>query len=93
MTLTVRLPQRIEQELAEYCVKRRLTKSEAVKQALVDLLAANAGKPSAYDLGKDLFGPQTDAPPTEDIARHSARLLREHFRGKKGSTPKARTAR
>lgn len=93
MTLTVRLPQRIEQELAEYCIKRRLTKSEAVKQALVDLLAANAGKPSAYDLGKDLFGPQTDAPPTEDIARHSARLLREHFRGKKGTTPKARAAK
>jgi len=93
MTLTVRLPQRIEQELAEYCVKRRITKSEAVKQALVDLLAANAGKPSAYDLGKDLFGPQTDALPTEDIARHSARLLREHFRGTKGSKPKARTAK
>lgn len=38
MTLTVRLPQRIEQELAEYCVKRRLTKSEAVKRALEELL-------------------------------------------------------
>ena len=83
MTLTVRLPDRVEQELAEYCVKRRITKSEVVKQALVDLLSANAAKPSAYDLGKDLFGPHTDAAPTEDIARHSARLLREHFRGKK----------
>jgi hypothetical protein len=38
MTLTVRLPQRIEEELAEYCAKRRLTKSEAVKLALEDLL-------------------------------------------------------
>ena len=84
MTLTVRLPLRVEQELAEYCVKRRISKTEAVKQALVDLLSANAGKPSPYDLGKDLFGPHTDAAPTEDIARHSARLLREHFRGKKG---------
>jgi hypothetical protein len=85
MTLTVRLPPRVEQDLAEYCVKRRITKSEAVKQALLDLLSANAGKPSAYDLGKDLFGPHTDAPPTEDIARHSGRLLREHFRGRKGN--------
>jgi hypothetical protein len=42
MTLTVRLPQRVEQELAEYCVKRRLTKSEAVKQALEDLLRSSA---------------------------------------------------
>lgn len=43
MTLTVRLPQRIEQELAEYCVKRRLTKSEVVKQALEELLRSPAG--------------------------------------------------
>lgn len=83
MTLTVRLPGRVEQELAEYCVKHRLTKSEAVKQALIDLLSANAQKPSAYDLGKDLFGPHTDAAPTEDIARHSRRLLRERIRVKK----------
>ena len=38
MTLTVRLPPRIEQDLAEYCVKRRLNKSEAVKMALEELL-------------------------------------------------------
>jgi len=37
MTLTVRLPQRVEQDLAEYCAKRRLTKSEAVKLALEEL--------------------------------------------------------
>jgi hypothetical protein len=83
VTLTVRLPQRVEQELGEYCVKRRITKSEAVKQALMELLASGARKPNAYDLGKDLFGPHTDASPTEDIAEHSARLLRGHFRGKK----------
>ncbi len=82
MTLTVRLPDRVEQELAEYCVKRRISKSEAVKQALVELISRSAGKPSAYDLGKDLFGPHTDAPPTEDVALHSRRLLRENFRAK-----------
>ena len=38
MTPTVRLPQRVEQDLAEYCAKRRLTKSEAVKLALEELL-------------------------------------------------------
>ena len=40
MTLTVRLPDRVEQELAEYCAKRRLTKSEAVKLALEQMLRA-----------------------------------------------------
>ena len=38
MTLTVRLPPRVEQDLAEYCVKRRITKSQAVKRALEELL-------------------------------------------------------
>ena len=42
MTLTVRLPHRVEQDLADYCVKHRLTKSEAVKQALDGLLRAPA---------------------------------------------------
>jgi Arc/MetJ-type ribon-helix-helix transcriptional regulator len=36
------LPHRVEQELAAYCVKRRVTKSEAVKQALEDLLRSAA---------------------------------------------------
>jgi hypothetical protein len=83
MTLTVRLPGRVEQDLADYCVKHGLTKSKVVKRALEELLAASAGKPSAYDLGKDLFGPHTDAAPAEDIAKNSKRLLREHFRGKR----------
>ena len=83
MTLTVRLPQRVEQELAEYCVKRGISKSDAVKQALDKLLAEQSGAPSAWELGKDLFGPHTDATPTEEVALHSKRLLREHFRGRK----------
>ena len=90
LTLTVRQPARVVQELSEYCVKRVLTITAAVKQELMDNLAANTGKPSAYDLGKDLFGPQTDAAPTEDIARHSQRLLRERFRGKKGRKRKTK---
>ena len=83
MTLTVRLPERVEQKLAEYCTKHRLSKSEAVSLALDLLLAASADKPSPYDLGKDLFGPHTDTAPTEDTARNSKRLLREPFRGKR----------
>jgi hypothetical protein len=38
MTLTVRLPNRVEQDLAEYCVTHKVSKSEAVKRALEDLL-------------------------------------------------------
>ena len=38
MTLTVRLPGRVEQDLAEYCATNGISKSEAVKRALEDLL-------------------------------------------------------
>lgn len=44
MTLTVRLPEKLEQKLAEYCTTYRVTKSEAVKHALEDLLESAAGK-------------------------------------------------
>lgn len=55
MTLTVRLPLRVEQELAEYCVNRKVSKSEVVKEALDLLLAKTQSKATAYELGKDLF--------------------------------------
>jgi len=46
MTLTVRLPQRVEQKLEEYCAKRGVTKSEAVKGALEELLNARDSESS-----------------------------------------------
>jgi hypothetical protein len=60
MTLTVRLPLRVEQQLAEYCVERKITKSNAVKIALDGLLGAPA-KGSPHDLGADLFGASAES--------------------------------
>ena len=78
MTLTVRLPPRVEQELAEYCVKRRISKSEAVKQALEELLRPR--ETDAEGLRHPFIGCDTRQ---GDIARHTKRLLRERFRGKR----------
>ena len=74
MTLTVRLPERVEQDLAEYCVAHGVSKSEAVKRALEQLLQIpdNGGA----DLNHAFVG--CDAAPG-DVARHTKRLLREHF--------------
>ena len=80
MPLTVRLPLRIEQDLAEYCVTRRITKSNAVKQALERLLAETSGTQSPYELGRQGFG--TDRSGSADIARNTKQLLRDRFRGK-----------
>jgi hypothetical protein len=80
MPLTVRLPTRVEQELKAYCATRRITKSEAVKEALERLLAEADVRASPYELGKEGFG--ADRSPAGDVARHTKRLIRERFRGK-----------
>ena len=79
MTLSVRVPPRVEQELAEYCAKNKVSKSDAVKRALEEFLVAKKGTPSPYKLGSDLFGAYADEAPSEDVARHSKKLLRERF--------------
>jgi Arc/MetJ-type ribon-helix-helix transcriptional regulator len=80
MPISVRLPPRVEQELADYCVAHKVTRSEAVKRALEQLLERSAGQPSPYDLGRDFF--ERKGTPRRDVGLQSKRLLREHFRGK-----------
>jgi hypothetical protein len=80
MTLTVRLPPRVEEELKQYCVARRISKSDAVKEALDRLLAEAPAAASPFELGKDGFG--ADASPRGDVARNTKRLIRERYRGK-----------
>ena len=80
MTLTVRLPDRLEQDLAEYCAVYGVTKSEAVKRALEDLLKPAVRSKSEVDhpyVGSDKR--------PGDVARNVKHLLRERFRGKGSS--------
>jgi hypothetical protein len=79
MTLTVRLPSRVEEALKAYCVAHRITKSDAVKMALERLLAEAAARPSPYEVGRAGFGADRTAP--RKVARNTKRLLRERFRG------------
>jgi hypothetical protein len=73
MTLTVRLPDRVEQDLAEYCVKRGITKSEAVKEALAELL--RPGKPGAHH--PFIGGDKGDG---SDVSGNIKQALRARFR-------------
>ena len=82
MTLSVRIPPKVEQELAEYCARKGVSKSEAVKDALDQFLSGKSADKSPYELCKDLIGPHTDETLSEDVARNSKRLLRERVRGK-----------
>ena len=82
MPISVRLPPHVEQKLAEYCASHKINKSEAVKRALEEMLKRKEGKPSPYELGREFFDRNLRTKPTEDIARHTKRLLIEHFRSK-----------
>ncbi len=76
MTLTVRLSDKLEQELAEYCVIYRVTRSEAVKRALEDLLKPEA--PGKANLDHPYIG--CDKGDGSDVSGNIKRLLRARFR-------------
>ena len=79
MPISVRLPPRVEQRLAEYCAHTKITKSEAIKRALERLLEQEPAPVGASATARKFIG--SDKSPG-DVAEHTKRLLREHFRGK-----------
>jgi len=57
MTITVRLPVEVEAELRARLDRSRAGLSEFVRDAIAEKLQREpAAKPSAYEIGKDLFG-------------------------------------
>ena len=83
MPVSVRLPHRVEQKLADYCVAHKVTKSVAIKRALEQMFEESEGQPSPFDLGREFFERNLRTRPTHDVARHSKKLLREHFRARR----------
>jgi hypothetical protein len=79
MPVSVRLPPRVEQELAHYCASHKLTKSEAVKRALEQLFAQAPPAPGAYRASAKFRGSDQTL---GDAARRSQRILRQHFASK-----------
>ena len=78
-SISVRLPPRVEQRLAEYCAHAKLTKSEAVKRALERLFEQEPPPTGISASARRFLGSDKRA---GDVARHTKRLLRERFRPK-----------
>lgn len=53
--VNARIPKRVEQRLAEYCVRRGVTKSKVVVEALDRYLSAEQERPNFYSLIEDLI--------------------------------------
>lgn len=77
MAISVRLTSRVEQKLADYCVSHKMTKSQAVKRALEQLL-----DPAPIPLSEDPFFAKFigSDPRSGDVASQTKRLLRERAR-------------
>ncbi len=79
MPISVRLPPRVEQKLADYCVSQKVTKSEAVKRALEGLFAQAPLMPDPYRASAKFRG--SDKRPGS-AALNSKSILRAYFRNK-----------
>jgi hypothetical protein len=56
--INARIPPAIEQKLADYCVKRGVTRTQVVTRALDYYLDKEAGGASPYSLAADLIPPR-----------------------------------
>ena len=72
-TLNARLPLRVEQKLADYCIKRGVTRSEAVVRALDRYLDDEAGGVDGYSIAVDLIPARGASDLQADNVRELAR--------------------
>ena len=57
MTITIRLPMKLEADLRARLDRHGIALSDFVREAITEKLEREPARiPSAYDLGKDLFG-------------------------------------
>ena len=73
MTLSIHLPQPMEQALNRYCASHAISQGQVIEQALEQFLSAQDQPPNAYELGQAGFG--ADETHAGDIARNSKQLL------------------
>lgn len=76
-TINARIPPRVEQKLAEYCVRSGVTRSQAVLRALEEYLDKAEGGADAFALAADLIpakgAPDVQAEKVREIARRAFR--------------------
>lgn len=81
MTTTVRLPHRIEQALASYCIENRRTKSEVIVELLEQRLMGTFSDASPYELAQ-ASGFIGCVEGTGTTAANVKKLVRAKIRGK-----------
>ena len=81
MTITIRLPEELEAELRVRLAARGFGLSEFVREAIAEKLDREAdGRPSAYELGKNVFGKHGSG--RNDLSTNRKAILGELLRAK-----------
>jgi len=81
MTITIRLPAKLEADLRTRLGTRRAKLSDFVRDAIAEKLEREpAEPPSAYDLGKHLFGKYGSG--RSDLSTNRKAILTEALRAK-----------
>lgn len=80
MTISIRLDARLEREVERVAEQAGISKSELVRRSLVKYLAEHHERPSAWELGKDLFGRVGGGRP--DLSTNRKKILGEILRAK-----------
>ena len=78
--ISVRLPKDIEESIEQLATYKHITKSEIIKEALVEYIASEKLSQTSYELGQDLFGRYG----SDEINRSETykKRLREKLNGK-----------
>jgi hypothetical protein len=82
MTITIRLDDQMDKAVAAAARASGLTKSEFVRQCLRERLEQDTALPTAWDLGKDLFGKHSSD--RCDLGRRSKQIASEKIHARKG---------
>jgi len=81
MTITIRLPMKLEADLRARLDRRGIALSDFVRHAITEKMEREPARiPSAYDLGKDLFGKHGSG--RDDLSTSRKAILTEMLRAK-----------
>ena len=80
MAISLRLTKQLEERLDRAANLAGISKSEFMRRCLEKELDSDEHRPSAYELGKDLFGGEGSG--RGDLARNAKKIVREIIRDK-----------
>lgn len=80
MVISLRLTGDLEKKLKQAAARAGLTKSAFLRKCLENELTSDQSRPSAYELGKDLFGKYSSG--RSDLSENAEQIVREKIHAK-----------